>query len=202
MECSKIERINSFIENLSINESFIHPNIYFLDHKLKIYEDEMHEFKHFQFMNESDVSEKIKNLCKYFVAFLNSNSGVIYIGVNDDGFVKGTKLNNSLIKRIEQELSMIINSFETHVIENNLIMYQFCPVHDPYTNLIIKDLYVMEIFVKQGLLDHVYTTPFKDNKTNDYQCFIKLNGTTNKIEGPNLYKYLKNKIKNFLKKKN
>jgi predicted HTH transcriptional regulator len=200
MDCSKIERLNSFIENLSINESFIHPNIYTLNKKLKIYEDEMHEFKQFTVVGKPELVEKIRNLSKYLCAFLNSNSGVIYLGVNDDGYVKGIKLSKEMCQLFEYELIQMIYSFEKHVYENNLIMYQFSPVYFDKDNTIIDELYVVEILVNQGLPDHVYTTPFKDPKTNDYQCFIKLNGTTNKIEGPNLYKYLKNKIKNYLLK--
>lgn len=200
MDCSKIERINSFIEDLSINESFIHPNSYFLDTKLKIYEDEMHEFKQFTIVEKSELVDKIRNLSKYLCAFLNSNSGVIYLGVNDDGFVKGIKLCKDHYELAEFEIGNMINSFEEHVVEGNYIMYQFCPVHRLEDNSVIEDLFVVEIFVKQGLPDHVYTTPFKDSKTNDFQCYIKLNGTKKKIEGQILYKYLKNKINNFMRK--
>jgi predicted HTH transcriptional regulator len=200
MDCSKIERINSFIDDLSINESFIHPNSYFLDTKLKIYEDEMHEFKQFTIIEKSELVEKIRNLSKYLCAFLNSNSGVIYLGINDDGLVKGIKLSKDQYELAEFEIGNMINSFEDHVVEGNYIMFQFCQVHRLEDNSVIEDLYVIEILVKHGMLDHVYTTPFKDVKTNDYQCYIKLNGTKKKIEGQNLYKYLKNKIRNFVKK--
>ncbi len=199
MDRSKIERINSLIHNLSINESFMHPNKYILDRKLKIYEDEMHEFKQFTINEKSEVSEKIRNLSKYLCAFLNSNSGVIYLGVNDDGLVKGIKLNKENYIAAECELNNMINSFEQHVIDENLVMFQFCNVHKQNDNSVIDGLYVIEILVKEGLADYIYTTPFKDTKTNDYQCFIKLNGTTKKIEGANLYKYIKNKIKKFVK---
>lgn len=200
MDCSKIERINSFIENLSVNESFIHPNTYILDSKLKIYEDEMHEFKQFTINEKSEIAEKIRNLSKYLCAFLNSNSGVIYLGINDDGFVKGIKLTKEQYSIAEYEISNMIHSFDDHVSEMNLIMFQFCPVYKQEDYSHLEELYVIEILVKQGLPDHIYTTPFKDPKTNDFQCFIKLNGTTKKIEGPNLYKYVKNKIKHYMLK--
>ena len=144
----------------------------------------------------SELVEKIRNLSKYLCAFLNSNSGVIYLGINDDGLVKGIKLSKDQYELAEFEIGNMINSFEDHVVEGNYIMFQFCQVHRLEDNSVIEDLYVIEILVKQGMLDHVYTTPFKDVKTNDYQCYIKLNGTKKKIEGQNLYKYLKNKIRN------
>lgn len=200
MDCSKIERINSFIDHLSINESFIHPDMYIIDSKLKIYEDDMHEFKQFNLTDKAELGDKLRKLSKYLCAFLNSNSGVIYLGVNDEGYVKGSYLTKENKNLVEYELSTMINSFDKHVMENNLIMFQFCPVYKS-SNQRIESLYVIEILVKQGLPDYVYTTPFKDPKTNDYQCFVKLNGTTQKIQGANLYKYLKNKIKNYIKKK-
>jgi predicted HTH transcriptional regulator len=201
MDNSKIERINSFIQDLSVNDSFIHPDFYLVDSKLKIYEDEMHEFKQFTILEKSELVEKIRNLSKYLCAFLNSNSGVIYLGINDDGYVKGIRLTKEMHTLAEFELSNMITLFDAHVNEKNLIMYQFCPVHRQDDYKIIDELYVIEILVKQGLPDMVYTTPFKDPRTNDYECFIKLNGTKKKIEGPNLYKYLKNKIKNYVRNK-
>jgi predicted HTH transcriptional regulator len=200
MDGSKIEKLNSsLLEETCINDSFIHPNSYTLDTKLKIYEDEMHEFKQFTITERSEIVEKIRNLARYLCAFLNSNSGVIYLGINDDGEVKGIKMPHEIYVLAEYELNKMITSFEEHVGEEKLIMFQFVPVHKLEDNSIIQDLYVIEILVKQGLPDRIYTTPFKDSKTNDYQCFIKLNGTTKKIEGNNLYKYIKNKIKNYLK---
>jgi hypothetical protein len=128
MDCSKIERINSFLENLSINESFIHPNHYILDSKLKIYEDEMHEFKQYSSPDKVSLVEKIRKLGKYLCAFLNSNSGVIYIGVNDDGYVKGIKLTPELYNLVELELTNMIYTYDKHVSDGNLIMFQFSPI--------------------------------------------------------------------------
>jgi predicted HTH transcriptional regulator len=195
MDQSKFEKINS--SQFSINESFIHPKNYEFDMKLKIYEDEMHEFKMFTFQDKKDLHDKINKLSKYLCAFLNSNSGVLYLGVNDDGLVKGIKLTEELYSMLEFEIKTMIKGFDDHVTENNLITYNFNNVTKDYINK--EDLFVVEILVKKGLDNFIYTTPNKCSKTNDYQCFIKMNGTTKKLEGKNLYVYIKNKIKNFLK---
>jgi predicted HTH transcriptional regulator len=196
MDKSKFEKTNLSV--ISANESFIHPRSYILDKKLSIYEDEMHEFKMLTFQDKKDLHEKLNKLNKYLCAFLNSNSGVIYLGVNDDGYVKGLKLNNEMLNTLEFELQSNIKAFDDHVNENNLIMYNITNVYRN-NSLILDDLYVVEIFVRKGLDNHVYTTPNKELKTGDYQCFIKMNGTTKKLEGRNLYVYIKHKIKNYLK---
>jgi hypothetical protein len=61
---------------------------------------------------------------------------------------------------------------------------------------VINDTYVLEIFVKMG--EMAYCTPIKDNDFNDYECFIKLNGTLYKLEGKKLYKFMKMKIDEIL----
>jgi predicted HTH transcriptional regulator len=193
MDKSKLEKFNS---TMDINETFIHPTNYILDKKVNIYEDEMHEFKHFLFQDKKDLHDKITYLSKYLCAFLNSNSGVVYLGVNDDGVVKGIKLTKEYCLLIDYELKSMIDDFDKHVAENNLILYQF---NNVYSNFgVINDLYVVEIFVKKGLADHIYTTPYKDIRTGDYQCFIKMNGIVKKVDGRNLNTYIENKIKNYL----
>jgi hypothetical protein len=196
MDKSKLEKLNS---NLDINETFIHPSNYILEKRVNIYEDEMHEFKYFTVLDKKDLHGKITFLSKYLCAFLNSNSGVIYLGVNDDGIVKGIKLTKEYYILMDYELRMMIEAFDKHVSEMNLILYQFNQVYSSSYGL-LDDTYIVEIFIKQGLPDFIYTTPFKDPKTNDYQCFIKMNGIVKKIDGVNLNNYIKYKIKNYLKK--
>jgi predicted HTH transcriptional regulator len=193
MDKSKLEKHNS---NLDINETYIHPSNYILEKKVNIYEDEMHEFKQFNFMDKKDLHEKITFLSKYLCAFLNSNSGVVYLGVNDDGIVKGIRLSKEFYLLMDYELRSMIEAFDKHVSDMGLVLYQFNQVFGNFGP--IDDTYVLEIFIKQGKPDHIYTTPYKDPRTNDYQCFIKMNGIVKKIDGVNLNIYIKNKIKNYL----
>lgn len=189
---------NQFIDFHEVNT--IHPQTYIYDTKVKIYEDESHEFKQILFPSVPEVLPKLKKLMKYLSAFLNSNSGVLYLGITDDGFVKGIKLNDELYNELEYQISDMINHFEDHVIKERFITYQFNPVLFS-TNRHIDGLYVVIIFVKVGLPDHIYTTPLKDDDYQDYLCYIKLNGTIKMITGDNLYKYIKKKIKKYVMKK-
>lgn len=189
------DQVNDFHE---VNT--IHPQTYIFDTKVKIYEDESHEFKQIHFPSVPEVLPKLKKLMKYLCAFLNSNSGVLYIGITDDGFIKGIKLNDELYNELEYQISDMINHFEDHVINEKFITYQFNSVMNNY-NKPIDGLYVVVIFVKVGLPDHIYTTPLKDDEYQDYLCYIKLNGTIKMITGNNLYKYIKNKIKKYVLRK-
>ena len=42
-----------------------------------------------------------KGLAKEIAAFANASGGVIYLGVNDDGFVKGVRITNRLKSAIQ-----------------------------------------------------------------------------------------------------
>ena len=64
-----------------------------------------------------------------------------------------------------------------------------------------KQRYVIEINIKVGLPDHIYTTPYKEDENDDYGCYIKLNGTVKKIAGESLFYYTKNKIMKYMKSK-
>ena len=186
---SKIEK--SFSNCLDmLNESFIHPTNYILNQKVKIYEDDTHEFKMYKFKDDSDIYSIKWRLNKYLCAFLNSNSGVLYLGINDDAEVKGIFLEKKMLKTLESTLNDMINSFDKQVKDNNLITFN---LRDIYSRDGLKqdNLYIVEIVVKQGLLNQVYVT-------DEGECYIKLNGTVKHISmGNDLFRYLKNKIKKY-----
>ena len=62
-----------------------------------------------------------------------------------------------------------------------------------------KIRYVIEINIKVGLHDHIYTKTYKEDDNDDYGCYIKLNGTVKKIAGESLFYYTKNKIMKYIK---
>lgn len=173
----------------------VHPLKYYHNKNVKIFEDESHEFKMVNIKDEEAVENFLHLVAKYICAFLNSNSGCLYIGINDDGIVKGLLLNPSLFVSIKQELNVLISLFHPQILDN-LIHYKFFNVYNS-ENKIIEDTYVLEIFTRKGKPNEIYTTPFKDSSSKDYECFIKLNGTTHKIGGNQLQKYIKSKIKNY-----
>ena len=138
---------------------------------------------------------------KYFSAFLNSNTGILYFGINDNGDIKGIELTNELRHSFELELNKIIESYDEHIKRNKNITYFFHEVikNDEVKINEDKKRYVIEIYIKVGLPDHIYTTPFKEDDSDDYGCYIKLNGTVKKIAGEHLFYYTKNKIMKYVK---
>ena len=160
-------KLTNFIYNTNVN----------------IYEDENYEFKQFQISSEKDITSHLRQNMKYFSAFLNSNSGILYFGINDNGDIKGIELTSELKYSFELQLDKIIETYDEHIKKNKNITYFF---HEVKNNgeMKINDnkiRYVIEINIKVGLPDHIYTTPYKEDDNDDYGCYIKLNGTVKKI---------------------
>ena len=177
------------------------PEYFVLNTNIGLYEDENYEFKQVVINNEKDIYSRLRQNMRYFSAFLNSNTGILYFGINDSGVVKGIDLTPELKTSFQLELNKIIDSYDEHIKKNNNITFFFhevkfkdnIPVNDK------KGKYVIEIYIKVGLPDHIYTTPFKEDESDDYGCYIKLNGTVKKIAGEHLFHYTKNKIMKYIK---
>ena len=69
------------------------PENFILDNIVDLYEDENYEFKQFNLSKKQDVLKHLKLFMKYLTAFLNSNSGVLLFGINDNGIIKGINMN-------------------------------------------------------------------------------------------------------------
>lgn len=174
-----------------------HPLKYYFNEKVKIFEDEQHEFKLLTIKDEESIDSFLRIISKYICAYLNSNSGCIYIGINDDGIAKGLEISNKILSNIKKELNILISLFYPFALKESLIGYKFFEIFEKETEKKIEGSFILEIFTKKGSPLEIYTTPYKDSGTKDYECFIKLNGTTHKIVGNQLQKYIKNKIKSF-----
>lgn len=169
---------------------------YVLNEKVNIYEDESHEFKHILIKDNESLLMFIYVISKYICAYLNSNSGCIYIGISDDGIIKGINLNEIYREKTENELTILINQFKSYSSEE-VIDYKFHNIINNTKRAIMKDYYIIEIFIKKGKENFIYTTPYIDSISNNYECYIKLNGTIHKINGSQLQRYVKNKIKKY-----
>ena len=193
--------------NNNINNSQAQDNdikrltVFEYNKNVNIYEDENYEFKQFIINTEKDIYARLRQNMKYFSAFLNSNTGILYFGINDDGVIKGIELTNELKHSFELELNKIIESYDEHIKINKNITYYFHEIIPDKEMKINNDKtrYVIEIYIKVGLPDHIYTTPFKEDDNDDYGCYIKLNGTVKKITGEQLFHYTKNKIMKYVK---
>ena len=190
-------KINNSINNLGEKDM----KRFEYNKNVNFYEDEKNEFKQFTINSEKELYSRLRQNMKYFSAFLNSNTGTLYFGINDNGVIKGIELNDELKHSFELELNKIIESYDEHIKKNNNITFFFHEVikNDEMKISENKKKYVIEINIKVGLPDHIYTTPFKEDDNDDYGCYIKLNGTVKKISGDQLYYYTKNKIMKYVK---
>jgi len=168
---------------------------------VNIYEDENYEFKQFTINSEKDIVTHLRQNMKYLSAFLNSNSGILYFGINDNGDIKGIELTDELKYSFELKLNKIIETYDEYIQKNKNISYVFHLVKNNGEMKVSegKQRYVIEINIKVGLPDHIYTTPYKEDENDDYGCYIKLNGTVKKIAGESLFYYTKNKIMKYMK---
>ena len=196
-----MNNINNNINNLQSKDNIKRLTIFEYNKNVNIYEDENYEFKQFTINTEKDIYARLRQNMKYFSAFLNSNTGILYFGINDNGDIKGIELTNELRHSFELELNKIIESYDEHIKRNKNITYFFHEVikNDEVKINEDKKRYVIEIYIKVGLPDHIYTTHFKEDDSDDYGCYIKLNGTVKKIAGEHLFYYSKNKIMKYVK---
>ena len=180
---------NNIIIN-NFNDKSINPLTNFeYNTNVSISEDQNYEFKQFIINSEKDIDNHLRQNMKYFSAFLNSNSGI---------------LTSELKYKFELKLNKLIETYDEYIQKNKNITYYFHEVKlngekNNNNNKDDKIRYVIEINIKVGLPDHIYTTPFKEDDNDDYGCYIKLNGTVKKVAGESLYYYTKNKIMKYVK---
>ena len=193
---------NIIINNNSTENSITRLTNFVYNTNVNIYEDENYEFKQFIIFSEKDITNHLRQNMRYFSAFLNSNSGILYFGINDNGDIIGIELTSELKYSFELQLDKIIEAYDEHIKKNKNITYYFHEVQYTGKDKINHDnkiRYVIEINIKVGLPDHIYTTPYKEDESGDYECYIKLNGTVKKIYGESLFYYTKNKIMKYIK---
>jgi len=110
---------------------------------LSLEEDREHEFKSLR-----KSKDPVKTILDYYVeeyvnAFFNTNGGVIYFGIDDDGRAQGIQLTRSARDDLRIGISKIINKFQPPV-EPNLYEIKFVEVVDN------PDRFVVELRVSQG----------------------------------------------------
>lgn len=107
-------------------------------------EDRENEFK-----SLTNARDPVKTITEYYVdkyvnAFLNTEGGVIYFGIDDDGRVQGIQLDRSQRDQLRTEISRLINKFQPSV-EPELYRIEFVPVEGG------NSTYVVELNVRKGL---------------------------------------------------
>jgi predicted HTH transcriptional regulator len=100
--------------------------IFQYDETINVDEDQEHEFKGVQ-VTKQPVEQISDYAEKYINAFLNTNGGTIYFGVEDDGKVRGIILNRRGRDLLRLKLDNIVSSFKPQV-DPNLVRVTFIPV--------------------------------------------------------------------------
>jgi len=172
----KLDEYNEFRHYKKSKADFI------LNQAFQIEEDREHEFK--DISTSRRPVDSIQNTAdEYVVAFLNSNGGSIYWGIQDsDHKVVGVKLKHKdrdMIKRtVSTKLSEIVPS-----VDPTAFQITFHEVYDS-TQKIVSDVYVVEIAVPQVSKKKLYYT-------GSHVAFVKIDGVKKKLSGPALTDWVK-----------
>ena len=145
------------------NQSILYgTRTYYAGEKTDITENMQNEFKYFKSLSISYLEDLIE---KYVCSFLNSKGGTLYLGITDDGTVHGIKLTRRNLDEISVAFDRKLKNFTPPIrADQYCIKANF--VKDRRSNSSIRDLYIMEIEIKQGDPSDLYFTDMKE-------CFIR-----------------------------
>eukprot|EP01114_Cavostelium_apophysatum_P017618 TRINITY_DN5286_c0_g1_i1.p1 TRINITY_DN5286_c0_g1~~TRINITY_DN5286_c0_g1_i1.p1 ORF type:complete len:679 (-),score=119.66 TRINITY_DN5286_c0_g1_i1:38-2074(-) len=116
---------------------------------LQFDEDQEHEFK--SVTTIPDPAEAVTQYCmKYINAFLNTNGGTLFFGVEDDGTIIGLKFNRKKRDQLRLRVDGIVSNFKPQV-DPELWKLEFIPVsgHQPESPEEASP-YVVRVTVKRG----------------------------------------------------
>lgn len=123
-------------------------NGYYLNQEVKIFEDHYNEFKQYY--------KKIESYTRYICAFLNVRGGTLYLGINDQGLVKGIHLTRKKRDEFLLELDQNLKRF-TPPVHADECFVSFCPIFvDVKKKKEVNDKYVIEIKVKKSCYNELY----------------------------------------------
>ena len=132
-------------------------------------ENEYIEYKKYYFpLDNIHKMELERQMC----AFLNSEGGRLYIGINDQKIVTGVKANLKLLY-YENFILSLANNFSPKIEPKNYFKFYAIPVKNNENGKIINNLFVFKILIKKGEETKLYYVD--DNKLNiairqDGQC--------------------------------
>ena len=133
---------------------------FYKDELIKEDEDEYIEYKNYYF----PLKEKQKELERQLCAFLNTNGGRIYIGVNDKKMVKGVVTN----KKLSFYESIILNltkNFYPKIDPKDYFKFYALPIKNNCNGKILDNLYIFKIIIKRGDPTELYSI-FDNNGLN------------------------------------
>ena len=155
---------------------------YILKEELKKYEDRKTEFKACK--NIFRVHSAADIVAPYVSAFLNTEGGILFYGIKDNGVVEGISLNRKQRDQFCLALDSNFQKFNPQITHDD---YQitFKPIKDKNFK-VVEDLYVIEVRVNKGKKDSLYFT--HKNET-----YIRRDASVNLLKGHDLLEFYRNK---------
>ena len=155
---------------------------YVLKEELKKYEDRKTEFKSCK--SAFRINSAIDIIAPYVSAFLNTEGGILFYGIKDNGVVEGISLTNKQREQFCLTIELNFADFNPQLLHED---YQitFKPVKDKNFKE-ITDLYVIEFRVNKGKKEAVYFT--HKNET-----YIRRDANVNLLKGPELLEFYRKK---------
>ena len=141
-ETVKLDDISALIRNITIN-----------------YVKNAKTNKEEYILEESNKKKLISIIC----AFLNSEGGRIYIGIDEEKQVFGIQLNNKQKDIVNGILYNILKDLQPSV-RNAEIKIYFIPIKNNNDEF-IENLYVIKIIVPQGNVNELYSIEWKKYKS-------------------------------------
>ena len=121
------------------------------------------------------------SVLKTIVAFLNSEGGILLIGVSDDGYVSGLNQEIKTLDSTEDHFKLRLKSLiKEHIGE-------------PYYPFI--DYWFIDIDGKKVLFVDCKPSPELECYLDNRDFYVRTNPATDKLEGPELVKYIRNRFR-------
>ncbi|KAJ4455189.1 putative eIF-2-alpha kinase GCN2 [Paratrimastix pyriformis] len=129
------------------------PQAYQYNAPIEFEENREHEFKAVQITKK--LSEMVVHLAsEYMNAFLNTRGGTIYFGVEDNGIIKGIRVDRKMRDTLRLGIDSAVNLYRPQV-DPSLYTVTFVPVvGGPF-----EDLAVLQISVQKGRSPVYFTKP-------------------------------------------
>ena len=109
-------------------------------------EDEYIEYKKYYFPFNDEKEMELK---RQFCAFLNTNGGRIYLGINDKKMIIGVPIKFK-ISYYESIILKLVNDFRPKIEPKDYFKIFSIPVKNNKNGKIINNLYIFKIIIKQG----------------------------------------------------
>lgn len=164
-------------------EKHWYTNYTYFEHeeRLPIIEDRHHEFKNYREIGKNDISQIVM---KYIAAFLNSEGGVLYVGIDDSSVVYGLEIKqhdyDRFLLAVDREGKFNMNP---PLMPQKYAIRRIPVVHHRKG----KELWVIEIKVTPSETDRKSRTLVTYNR----ECFVRMNASTHKLDATDLMEYIR-----------